>query len=269
MNHVECLQHGLANGLHKREGRLWKILLVDGVVPNTQEAKRERCYSAYQSQKVFIMAQKQLMPEGWDPRDPMQSVKKSKASGQFMSLQKDKNPVPVNVLTQSFLRYAYGVSKETMRRWLGEGPEYQTRVPHNKNKNVIDDVAMVKIYYSPKKLFMQHEMKEYAETPQGKTATPQERKKQREYLKAQYKVLPDDIMEIYKKASRDKLAMHGFVEEAIVDTLNDNNEQTFRALEKVCLLNASACVLNDLLIFVPTNLNHLLACQRLVFFQNN
>ncbi len=81
---------------------------------------------------------------------------------------------------------------------------------------------------------MQHEMKEYAENPQGKTATPQERKKQREYLKAQYQVLPDDIMEIYEKASHDLLATHGIIEEAIVDTLNDNNEKAFRALEKVC-----------------------------------
>jgi hypothetical protein len=215
-------------------------LLADGVVPNTQVAFRERCYSAYQSQKVFIMAQKQFKPDGWDPRDPMQSAKQNKASGKFMSLQKVKNPVPVNVLTQSLLRYAYGVSKETMCRWLGEGPEFQPRIPHNKNKNVIDDVAMAKIYFSPKKLFMKHEMEEYGETPQGKTSTPHERRKQREFLKAQFKVLPDDIMEIYKKASSDKLAMHGYIEEAIVDTLNDNNKQAFRALEKVCLLYVTA-----------------------------
>jgi hypothetical protein len=31
-------------------------------------------------------------------------------------------------------------------------------------------------------------------------------------------------MEIYKKASRDKLTLHyGFVEEAIMETLNNNN----------------------------------------------
>jgi hypothetical protein len=62
MNHVECLQYGLAQGLHKREEWLWKILLADSVVPNTQATLRERCYSTFQSQKFFIMAQKQLMP---------------------------------------------------------------------------------------------------------------------------------------------------------------------------------------------------------------
>jgi hypothetical protein len=81
---------------------------------------------------------------------------------------------------------------------------------------------------------MKHEMKAYGEAPQGKTATKQEREKQREFLKAQFKVLPADLSEIFKKASRDKLALHGYVEEATVDTLNDNNEQAFRALEKVC-----------------------------------
>jgi hypothetical protein len=64
MNHVECLQYGVAHGFHKKEGWLWKKLLVDGIVPNTQAALRERCYNAYQSPKVFIMAQQQIMPEG-------------------------------------------------------------------------------------------------------------------------------------------------------------------------------------------------------------
>ncbi len=125
--------------------------------------------------------------------------------------------------------------KETFRRWIGEGAEFQVRFLHNKNKNVIDDREMANAYYSPKRLFMKHEMAQYVEE-EGKQATKKEKKAQREYLKAQFKVLPADIMDIYKKASRDKLAMHGFVEEAIVETLNDNNEQAFRALEKVFVL---------------------------------
>jgi hypothetical protein len=42
-----------------------------------------------------------------------------------------------------------------------------------------------------------------------------------------------DIMEVYEKASRERLAYHGFIGEAIVDTLNDNNEQAYRQLDKV------------------------------------
>jgi hypothetical protein len=82
-----------------------------------------------------------------------------------------------------------------MRRWLGEGPEFQPRIPHNKNKDVIDGISMAKIYYSPKKLFTKHEMEAYAGTPQGKTATKHDRRKLREFLKAQFKVLPT-VMEI-------------------------------------------------------------------------
>jgi hypothetical protein len=51
------------------------------------------------------------MPEGWDPIDPIHSIKKHKVTGQFVSLQKIKNPVPAIVLTASFLRYAFGVSR--------------------------------------------------------------------------------------------------------------------------------------------------------------
>jgi hypothetical protein len=44
---------------------------------------------------------------------------------------------------------------------------------------------------------------------------------------------PSEIENTIEKASRERLACHGFIEEAIVDTLNDNNEQAFRQLDKV------------------------------------
>ncbi len=186
---IQCLQYGLGQGLHKREGWFWKILKTEEVVPDTQAALRQRCYDAYQAQKIFIMAQQQVMPEGWNPLDPLQSVKKAKYSGQFVSLQKVKNPVPANVLTNSFLRFAFGVSKETFRRWMGEGREFVERIPFNKGKNVINDPKMTAIYFSPKRLFMKHEMEQYRDSPAGKNATLHERRQQREFLKEQFNVL--------------------------------------------------------------------------------
>jgi hypothetical protein len=144
MNCIESLQYGLANGLHKKEGWLWNCLVRDGVVADTQAAKREKCFNTFQAQKVFVMAQQQLMPEGWDPRSPSNSVKVHSKTGQFVSLQKVKNPVPANIVTNAYLRYAYGVPKETFRRWIGEGATFEKRVPHNKGKNVIDDKDMAK-----------------------------------------------------------------------------------------------------------------------------
>ncbi len=67
MNEVEAFQYGLSNGYHKKEGWFWRRLVAEGLVADTASAKRERCYHAYHSQKVFIMAQKQIMPAGWDP----------------------------------------------------------------------------------------------------------------------------------------------------------------------------------------------------------
>jgi hypothetical protein len=92
------------------------------------------CYRAYQSQNIFIMAQQQIMPDGWDPRNPLHSVKQHKGTGIFLSLHMVKNPVPNNILTQAYLRFAYGVSKETFRRWMEDGATFEPRVPHNKEK---------------------------------------------------------------------------------------------------------------------------------------
>ena len=74
-NDIENFQYGLENKLHKTEGWLWKRLVEEGVVSDTNEMMREKCFQAYQAQQSFIMAQKQLMPAGWDPIDPIKSVK--------------------------------------------------------------------------------------------------------------------------------------------------------------------------------------------------
>jgi hypothetical protein len=232
-NDIENFQYGLEHKLHKTEGWLWQRLVQEGLVSDTQESLREKCYQAYQAQKIFIMAQKQLMPAGWNPIDPMNSVKHQKGTGQFMSKQRLTNPVPANVLTASFLRYAYGVKKETFRRWMGQGAKFPERVPVNKGKNIIDDITMAAQYFTPKRLFMQHEMEQFTASKEGKCATPEEKKKHRAFLKEHFKVLPADVLEVYVKASRERMAYHGFIEEATVDTLNDNNEQAFRQLDKV------------------------------------
>jgi hypothetical protein len=139
MNDIELLQYGLDEGLHKKEGWLWRRLVLEGVVEDSKESLRVRVFQAHQAQKIFIMAQKQVMPVGWDPIDPIRSVKVNKVTGQFQSLSKASVPVPANVLTQSFLMFAYGIPKETFRRWMGEGSEYRERIPHNKGKSVVDD----------------------------------------------------------------------------------------------------------------------------------
>jgi hypothetical protein len=238
MNYIESLQYGLAQGLHKKEGWLWNCLLRDGVVEDTQAAKRERCWNAYQAQKIFVMAQQQIMPEGWDPRSPSNSVKVHRKTGQFVSLQTAKNPVPANVVTNSFLRYAYGVPKETFRRWIGEGGKFQKRVPHNKGKNVIDDKEMAKKYFTPFRMYMQHELALWRASDVGRDATLHDKRKQTQFLTQHYKSLPEDIMEVYKKSSREKLALHGFIEEAIVETLNDNSQQAYNRLHKVNYMSA-------------------------------
>jgi hypothetical protein len=180
------------------------------------------------------MAQKQLMPSDWNPLDPLKSVKIDKRTGQFKTLQKIKNPVPENILTASFLRFAYGVKKETFRRWMGQGSKFPERIPVNKGKNIIDDHKFAKDYFTPKRLFIQHEMEQYMLTEDGKNATRAGKQGHRAFLKEQFNVLPQDILDVYVKASRERMAYQGFIGEAIIDTLTDNNQQAFRQLDKVC-----------------------------------
>jgi hypothetical protein len=46
---------------------------------------------------------------------------------------------------------------------------------------------------------MNHEMQQFKELPAGNHATLHERQKERKFLKEQFKVLPPDTMEVYKK----------------------------------------------------------------------
>ncbi len=204
-----------------------------GVVADSKEAQRAKVYQSFQAQKIFIMAQKQIMPKGWDPLDPMLSVKAEKGTGRFQSLSKAATPVPGNILTQSFLRYANGVPKETFRRWMGEGSEFPVTIPHNKGESIIDNLEMAECYFTPLKLFLEHELSQFNLTDEGEIATRAEKTKQQAFLKDHFRQLPKDIMDVYVMKVRERLAYHGFVKEAIIDTLNDNNEQAFRQLDKV------------------------------------
>ena len=115
-----------------------------------------------------------------------------------------------------------------------QGPKFPERVPVNKGRNIIEDKTMAASYFTPKRLFMQHEMEQFVKSNDGRRATKEDKQVHRAFLKEHFKTLPVDVMEVYEKASRERLAYHhGFIGEAIVDTLNDNNEQAFRQLDKV------------------------------------
>ena len=77
-------------------------------------------------------------------------------------------------------------------------------------------------------------MEQYMLTEDGKNATRAEKQAHRAFLKEHFNVLPQDILDVYVKASRERMAYQGFIGEAIIDTLTDNNQQAFRQLDKVC-----------------------------------
>jgi hypothetical protein len=53
----------------------------------TRSQVRKMFQAYYQAQKIFIMAQKQLMPPGWNPIDSLKSVNHQKGTGQFDCIQ--------------------------------------------------------------------------------------------------------------------------------------------------------------------------------------
>jgi hypothetical protein len=195
----------------------------------------------------------------------MLSVKSDKGTGKFQSLSKAATPVPGNFLTQSYLRFAYGVPKETFRRWMGGGSEFPVTIPHNKGKSIIENIEMAETYFTPLKLFLEHEMSEFNKTDEGKIASRAEKTKHRAFLKEHFKQLPKDIMDVYLMKVRERLAYHGFVKEALVDTLNDNNEQAFRQLDKVsrCLTPKAYSFFHS---FVHASY---VACKRMVLVQDH
>jgi hypothetical protein len=169
------------------------------------------------------------MPPGWDPIAP--PVNTSKRTRKFVSLQKRKHSVPEMFLTQTYLRWAYGVPKETFRRWnVGTKGEYVPQIPHNKGQTVLLNKDLASQYYSARCLYVNDAMLKWKDTPRGAQASAIQRKEYREQLKATFKSLPTAILEAWEKISRDKLKLRKHIKKSIVD---DNNEQSYVALEEV------------------------------------
>jgi hypothetical protein len=80
--------------LDTKEGWLWKILLREGLVADSKEGKHARVWGDYQAQQLYIQAQKDIMPEGWDPLRP--SITQHRLSGKFQRFSKRQNPYMKN-----------------------------------------------------------------------------------------------------------------------------------------------------------------------------
>jgi hypothetical protein len=80
---------------------------------------------------------------------------------------------------------------------MGEGSEFPVTIPHNKGKSIIDNLEMAECYFTPLKLFLEHEMSQFNLTDEGKIATRAEKTKQRAFLKDHFKQLPKDVMDVY------------------------------------------------------------------------
>ncbi len=232
MNPVQCLKYGKEKKLDTKEGWLWKILLKEGLVANAKEGKRARVWGDYQAQQLYIQAQKDVMPEDWDPLRPSSS--QNRLSGKFQSSSKRQNPIPSNILTATYLRWAHGTSKETFRRWKQAATgEYDIKILHNKGTTVFESSELAQQYYSAKRLYVSDMMKKFNKTPRGTLSNAEDKSKYRDTMKGKYMSLPEEQNAAWEKLSRDKCSLRKNVKEGIIQTLRDNNQQSFKSIAEV------------------------------------
>ncbi len=62
-------------------------------------------------------------------------------------------------------------------------PVKKERFPVNKGKNIIEHITFAESYFTPKRLFMQHEIEQYMLTADGKNGTKSEKQAHRAFLK--------------------------------------------------------------------------------------
>jgi hypothetical protein len=114
-----------------------------------------------------------------------------------------------------------------------KGEYYVPQIPHNKGQTVLLNKVLASQYYSARRLYVNAEMLKWKDTPRGAQASAIQRKEYREKLKATYTSLPASTLEAWEKVSRDKMKLQKTIKKSIIETLNDNNEQSYVALEEV------------------------------------
>ncbi len=63
---------------------------------------------------------------------------------------------------------------------MGKGAKFLERVPVNKGKNLIDHHKFAESYFTPKRLYMQHEMEKCLLTEDRKSCTKSEKQAHRD-----------------------------------------------------------------------------------------
>ena len=86
MSDIQLLKYGLAEGLWKKKGWLFKLLQDEGITDDTKQRRKELCWQYYKSQMLYIEAVQDAKNDcSFDPR---RSDHKTGKDGKFVSVKK-------------------------------------------------------------------------------------------------------------------------------------------------------------------------------------
>jgi hypothetical protein len=231
----------------------------------SKQSKKDRCWSDYKAQTLYIDAMKEAMDdEQFDPR--RNSHLKSAKSGQYKTNRRGAF-IPKNPLTVMFLCHAYDVPYATFKRWKAGEFDSTPFVPANKGKSVIINKTWASQIYNPKRMYLDTQMavwlsqlatrkhdvegKKVAMTTQftcifsivAVNAIPAcffMFQKHKQILKNKWNTLTEEEKAPYEKKSRDHMARQSVISESIVDALKKqtggNCSRSFGSVQKVVII---------------------------------
>ncbi len=155
MSDIQILKYGLAEGLWKKKGWLFQLLLDEGMTDDSKQKRKELCWQYYKSQMLYIEAVRDAKNDS--SFDPRRSDHKTGKDGKFVSAKKG-TVKPKNALTVTYLCFAFDVPYATFKRWkLDSGVSVKIE-PVNKGKSVLTDHEWASKIYNPRRMFIVHFM---------------------------------------------------------------------------------------------------------------
>jgi len=142
--------------------------------------------------------------------------------------------VPVNALTVRFVKFAFEIADTTFKRMQRGGMDKPRRVAANKGKSVFKDRDWAKCLYNPRNLYVKEGMDEFLQSEKGRDATTKDKADLRVKLKEKWLHVTPDITRCYEKKARDHDARFETAKEGVVTLLQQTDQMSYRALERVC-----------------------------------
>jgi hypothetical protein len=179
MSSIQLLKYGIEKKIYRTKGWLLKLLVKEGgnlnvfaayyfhncmtlsyffsgLMNDTKESKKERCWADYKSQQLYIEAMREAKE---DPEyDPRRTHLVTGKDGRFQTIGKSKTIVPRNPLTVQYLCHALAIPYATFKRWKADAFQCKAFVPEHKGKTVLTCANWATKIYNARRMYWEHHM---------------------------------------------------------------------------------------------------------------